>query len=236
MGNLVSTLGKLAEDRLAVENTSDPAEKADRARDLLAGMMYFAQTFVGDEVLRAAYGEVKAGDREEALRVSANRLLVADLLFARMPRDDASLFRVAEEAIAVANGDAPTFFARLSGSNVRKVRVHRAKFSAFVWDAYLEALGIDKATREYRIWEAYGTSSDSRRKWLKPARAILGEEYVDYHLRKASGEGRRAEPYTFTQSYYDAKVAAPMTWQEALHRDGKRFKAIQRESKATEEA
>jgi hypothetical protein len=232
MQTLSDVLGELAKQRVLVENATGPEDKAAKARDAVVGMLHFAQAFLGEDVIRAAYGEIDQDDRAEMLRVVSLRVLMASMLFAKMPDDAGSLDHVAAEAMAVAKGDAPVFFAQLSGARKRSWRVTRAKFEAFTWDAYLEGLGVEPATREGAITTAFGERSDTRRKWLRPARALLGDDYVDYHLGKAKTEGIGGKPYSLSQSFYDAKFGGPQTWQEALARDGERFRETLRARKA----
>ena len=230
MTTLAETLLELAKQRQAAASASDDHERSEKAQDLLVGLIYFAQAFMGDELLAAAYGEVDADNRETVLRTIAQRTMVASMLFAKLPDDAASLERVAEEAMAVARGDAPSLFSRLPAARKRSYRVTRSKFEALTWDAYLEGLNVTASTRHGAIAVAFGHDWDTVSRWIKPARSLLGEDYVDYHLELARMQGRRGKPYNMNRSYLDTRSPHPDPWQEALQRDGRRFLLVQREN------
>jgi hypothetical protein len=230
MNTFADALLELAEQRRAATSASDEREKSEKAQDLLISLLHFAQTFMGKDLLAAAYGELGTDDRESVLRTIARRTLVTSMLFAKLPDDPASLERVAEEAMAVARGDAPSLFSRLPAARKRSYRVTRSKFDALTWDAYLEGLNVPASTRHGAIGAAFGHDWDTVSRWIKPARSHLGDEYVDYHLALAQMQGQRGEPYSINRSYLEARAPDPGPWQEALQRDGRRFLIIQRES------
>jgi hypothetical protein len=230
MNKLIEILTKHMENRLAAEQTNDPIEKGAKARDAVVGMLGFVQFLLGDDVMRAAYGEIDPTNREEMFRIVALRVHTASMVFARMPDDAGSLGHIAEDAMAVGQGDAPIFFAR--PARKRSWRVAKAKFIALAWDAYLEALEVPTTARHSAIVSAFGNEWDTISRWIKAARAHLGDQFVDYHLGKARVEGLRRQPYSLSITYHEAKLGAPMTWEALLARDGERFKAIHRASRA----
>lgn len=227
----VYDLNKYLAGRLAVENATDPTEKAAKARDAVVEMLGFVQSFLGDDVIKAAYGEVDPADREEMFRTIALRVHTASMLFARMPDDAGNLSRVAGEAMAVGQGDTPILFAQ--PARKRAWRVAKAKFRALAWDAYLEGRDVPATARHSAIVSAFGNEWDTISRWIKQARTHLGEQYVDYHISKARVEGMRRQSHSLGVSYRAAKLEPPVTWEEALVRDGKHFLSIQHASKAS---
>ncbi|GAA3714304.1 hypothetical protein GCM10022268_23850 [Sphingomonas cynarae] len=219
---MTTTIGDLLANvilhRDAALATEDQGERQQLALDVVQEALMAMHKLLGKDLLTAALGDVDETDRIALLETAARRLHVLSSVFGMMPVDAAGPFAIAEEAWAVAHGDAPLMFARITGQKV-KHRVLKAKLEALAWDAYLEGLGLAPGDRHARIGKAFGTDWSTIEKWRqRDVWAAMSAVNIKYVIDLARSEGWRKVPRW--------KLLGNTDWEAALISDGRRYLEI----------
>lgn len=212
IGDLLANVVIHRDAALAAE---DQGERQRLALDVMQEALFAMHKLLGEDLLKAALGIVDEMDRIALLETAARRLHVLSSIFGMMPVDAAGPFAIAEEAWAIAHGDAPLMFARITGQKV-KHRVLKAKLEALAWDAYLEGLGLVPGDRHARIAKAFGADWSTIEKWKqRDVWAAMNAVNIKYVINLARSEGRRGVPRWKMQGNTD--------WEAALISDGRRY-------------
>ena len=203
--------------RAGWEDTSNPTVKARNAGSLFASAVRLARDLCGEELLREVYGASDAVARQQQLRLLARRLDAASWLFLPFHDEPHGLLSIADEATAVASGDAPHIFAPL-GRRVRH-RLLMARLDALRWDAYLDGLDIDAEERRQAIKVAYGYTEweTIRRRWKTDIKEVWGAA-VDRRLAADRRDG--------SNGLRRWQMRPGEAWQSALTRSGERYCAL----------
>lgn len=210
-------LTQLVQDRDAALTIADDTERQKKAADVLRDSMFIVHKILGPDLLAAACGQVDETDRAALLQAVAQRSAIFGCVFGTTHGDAASPWRVAEEAIAVARGDAPLLFARIDRHKVNHRIIH-AKFEALKWDAYLKGRGMRAGERQELIVQAFGggTSWETiRRAWRRDVQTALESTQITYLMTLALLEGKRGDPRWEQMGNPD--------WEGALKHDGKHY-------------
>lgn len=221
---IATLIAGIIQDREIALSTESAADRQDLAIHVVEAAMFMVHKLLGEDLLRAAMGTVDESDRAAVLFATARRLIAMSAVFGTMDDDAAAPFKVAEEAVAVANGDAPVMFARLERRKVND-RINRAKCEALLWDAYLKGKGMKPAERRAKIATAFGHAhgwETIRRGWRRDVANTYKKSTLTYLLLQAEAEGRRGDPRWRLRGDHD--------WETALNRDGRKFLDIQREN------
>lgn len=222
--------------RAAVLESDDEEFREVRAGDALLNAMFLVHKLLGVEVLQAALGTVDEDDPVAVLKTAASRISVLSAVFYKLPRDAASPFAVAEEAMAVARGDVPHIFAQIkSGSKPRvKDREHRLKMQAFVWDAYLKARGMKAIDRAWTIGQAYNSDwSNIKTSWKRDVGSISPELFT-FSVGLGARAGRENTAHWELADVAGARARDPETtrtmedWEIALKLDVRRLQRARR--------
>lgn len=222
MTKVADLLAKVLQGRKDALALEDDLERHLKAIHVLHDAMFLVNKLLGDDLLLAVLGTVDNDDREDVLETVALRVHTLSGVFHGLPEDAATLYRVAEEAVSVARGDAPLLFAKGEGPKVN-LRIARAKREALIWNAYLKGRGLKAGDRQERIAEAFGRPWRSiSAGWRRDIVAALGASHYDFHIKIAEGEGRRGEPRW--------EMRESQNWEEALAKDGQRFLDAVREN------
>lgn len=219
IGDLLVRIVKERDEALAAETA---AERQQLALGVLETAMFTLHKLLGTDLLTAMLGDLEGADRGVILETAARRIFYLSTIFGKMPLDAAAPFKVVEEAMAIARGDAPLMFARLDGQKVNH-RIGQAKFGALKWDAYLRGRGLPPGKRHALIAEAYGAPWDTiRRAWKRDVVGLLSQESIAYLLQSAEVEGRLGVPRW--------EMLGSDDWEATMAADGRRYQFIVREN------
>ena len=184
-------LVKVVQDRDDALATVDSTERQQKALVAMQEAMFAMHKLLGKDLLVAALGTVDETDRGQVLQTAARRIHALSAVFGDIRDDAASLGKVVEEAVSIANGDAPLMFARLDQRKVND-RIIRAKFEALKWEAYLRGRGISAGESQAMVSKAFGAGWETiRRAWRRDIGAALDKAHIDYLTAVARVEGQR---------------------------------------------
>ena len=213
---------------LSPDNTGD---REEQAREILTMLLGMVGKLAGPEVLTAAYGTFKPGDRAGTLHAIAGRSHLVSALFARLPEDGASFLSIASEALAIKKGDNPLLFARLDGRK-SAMRFARARLGAVLWIEYLTGRGMASPEIHGLISYWYAIQGDTVGRWAKQVSSKLGADYVKYFMKIAFVEGATGKDFSWSDDTPYGSEPVPTPWLERLKRDAQAYKATARASKS----
>ncbi|MCW6531177.1 hypothetical protein NED98_13070 [Sphingomonas sp. MMSM20] len=199
------------------EDIQHPVLRARKAYMLFKAAIRIARGLCGEAMLREVYGPSDDVDGRDRLLLIARRLEAAAWIFLPFHGQPVSLSAVADEAVAVANGDDPLIFARLG--KLSKVRLLGEKLEALKWEAWLSGLGVSAADRQHAITTAYlgnGVWDSIRRRWGEDVNKHFGENRVADVLKRERRDGSR--------SLRRWVMRPDEHWEAALARSGNRYR------------
>lgn len=198
--------------RAAIESGS-AAEIGD-ARMEVGALLQIVRHVAGEEVFRMAVPPVSLDSHRSDQLAALRSALCTAINLSLGSREDGvadPFVMMADELDAIANGDAPSLFARLPGRKT-KYRAAHSKLNALCWDQFLEGAGVSRSDRHAAISNAFAQEWDTISRWRGDVQAVLSEAYVDRELRISRKRGLRARGAWLNEN--------SATWRTMLRKDG----------------
>lgn len=194
---------------------------------LIKSLMMGITMLIDPNKLKDAYGAIPAEtDRRAHLLALADRLELVDGLFemADPHGSPGSLWAAAQEARAVAHGDAPRTFKQLPSQGKRSSRLNTYRLAhhqvrALAWAELFRERGVAPSAYQGQIALAFGETWETIRKWRSKLRERLGSAEVDERIWFASSISspwrRLSDEQIDTLLTKDGKAYRTELWQQA---------------------